>query len=316
MKRLGMGGAKTEPTQEDIAGWGPEKLIEDLLSVRGKPMTKPVPMTELDLKCMLARIKKILLDETSLLDVAAPCKIVGDIHGQFSDLVRLLDCGGTPGEQTYIFLGDYVDRGNYGLECLALLMCFKVLHPTKLFMLRGNHECGPISRIYGFYDEVKRRFNVKMWKSFCDVFNCMPFAATIDNKIFCVHAGLSPELTNLDLINKVMRPCDVPEDGIVCDLLWSDPDQDVVGWAENDRGVSYVFGPDIVTDFLDKNDFDLVVRAHQVVEDGYEFFASRQMVTVFSAPNYCGEFDNAGAMMTVREDLMCSFQLLKPSGKK
>ena len=132
-----------------------------------------------------------------------------------------------------------------------------------------------------------------------------------------MHAGLSPEImSDVSAVGKVKRPCDVPEEGLVCDLLWSDPEPDITGWAENDRGVSYVFGPDIVTDFLDKNDFDLVVRAHQVVEDGYEFFASRQMVTLFSAPNYCGEFDNAGAMMTVRDDLMCSFQLLKPSGKK
>jgi serine/threonine-protein phosphatase PP1 catalytic subunit len=123
-------------------------------------------------------------------------------------------------------------------------------------------------------------------------------------------------MSDITVVDKVKRPCDVPEDGLVCDLLWSDPEPDITGWAENDRGVSYVFGPDIVTDFLDKNDFDLVVRAHQVVEDGYEFFASRQMVTLFSAPNYCGEFDNAGAMMTVRDDLMCSFQLLKPSSKK
>jgi serine/threonine-protein phosphatase PP1 catalytic subunit len=198
-----------------------------------------------------------------------------------------------------------------------LLACYKIQHPDKMNLLRGNHECGPISRIYGFYDEVKRRFNVKMWKTFCEVFNMLPLAAMVDEKIFCVHAGLSPEIMpDVNVVSKVKRPCDVPEEGLVCDLMWSDPEPDITGWAENDRGVSYVFGPDIVTDFLDKNDFDLVVRAHQVVEDGYEFFASRQMVTLFSAPNYCGEFDNAGAMMTVRDDLMCSFQLLKPSGKK
>ena len=200
---------------------------------------------------------------------------------------------------------------------MVLLLCYKILCPDKVFLLRGNHECGPISRIYGFYDEVKRRFNVKLWKTFCDVFNALPLAAVIEAKVFCVHAGLSPEImSDVAVVSKVKRPCDVPEEGLVCDLLWSDPEPDITGWAENDRGVSYVFGPDIVTDFLDKNDFDLVVRAHQVVEDGYEFFASRQMVTLFSAPNYCGEFDNAGAMMTVRDDLMCSFQLLKPQNKK
>ena len=102
-----------------------------------------------------------------------------------------------------------------------------------------------------------------MWKTFCDVFNALPLAATIDDKIFCVHAGLSPEMAEIASVNKCKRPCDVPEEGLVCDLLWSDPEPDITGWAENDRGVSYVFGPDVVTDFLDKNDFDLVVRAHQ-----------------------------------------------------
>merc|ERR1719230_52139 len=257
-------------------------------SFRGTGFVMALPFT--------LRSSGIIFEEASLLAVPAPTKIVGDIHGQFSDLVRLLECGGHPPDTTYIFLGDYVDRGNYGVECMMLLLSYKIAHPDKIFMLRGNHECGPISRIYGFYDEVKRRF---------------------DDKIFCVHAGLSPEImSDVSAVGKVRRPCDVPEEGLVCDLLWSDPEPDITGWAENDRGVSYVFGPDIVTDFLDKNDFDLVVRAHQVVEDGYEFFASRQMVTLFSAPNYCGEFDNAGAMMTVRDDLMCSFQLLKPSGKK
>jgi len=313
MKRLA---GKAEPTAEQIEKWVPDKVIEDLLSVRGKAMTKAVPLAEADVKTCMLRVKGIFLNETSLINVPAPAKIVGDIHGQFSDLVRLLECGGHPPDTTYLFLGDYVDRGAYGLEVMMLLCCYKVKFPDKIFLLRGNHECGPISRIYGFYDEVKRRFNVKTWKLFCEMFNCLPLAATIDEKIFCVHAGLSPEMSDLSVINKVQRPADVPEDGLMCDLLWSDPEPDISGWAESDRGVSYVFGPDIVTDFLDKNDFDLVVRAHQVVEDGYEFFASRQMVTLFSAPNYCGEFDNAGAMMTVRDDLMCSFQLLKPSTKR
>jgi len=112
-----------------------------------------------------------------------------------------------------------------------------------------------------------------------------------------------------------MRPTDVPDAGLLCDLLWSDPEKDVVGWGESDRGVSYTFGPDIVTEFLARHDMDLICRAHQVVEDGYEFFSRRQLVTIFSAPNYCGEFDNAGAMMSVDETLMCSFQILKPSSR-
>ena len=131
-----------------------------------------------------------------------------------------------------------------------------------------------------------------------------------------MHGGLSPELTSLDQVKRIVRPTDVHDTGLLCDLLWSDPDKEIDGWGENDRGVSFTFGEDIVAQFLHKHDLDLICRAHQVVEDGYEFFARRQLVTIFSAPNYCGEFDNAGAMMSVDETLMCSFQILKPAEKK
>lgn len=116
----------------------------------------------------------------------------------------------------------------------------------------------------------------------------------------------------MEQIRRIMRPTDVPDTGLLCDLLWSDPDKDVQGWGENDRGVSFTFGADVVTKFLHRHDLDLICRAHQVVEDGYEFFAKRQLVTLFSAPNYCGEFDNAGGMMSVDETLMCSFQVSYP----
>ena len=201
------------------------------------------------------------------------------------------------------------------LGALLLLLPPSHRYPENFFILRGNHECASINRIYGFYDECKRRYNIKMWKTFTDCFNCLPVAAIVDEKIFCCHGGLSPELQQLDQIKKIVRPTDVPDTGLLCDLLWSDPDKDMVGWGENDRGVSFTFGEDIVAQFLRKMDLDLVCRAHQVVEDGYEFFARRQLVTIFSAPNYCGEFDNAGGMMAVDETLMCSFQILKPAEK-
>lgn len=130
-----------------------------------------------------------------------------------------------------------------------------------------------------------------------------------------MHGGLSPDLTNLEQIKKIVRPTDIPEQGLLCDLLWSDPDKQANGFGSNDRGVSVTFSPTIVENFCKKHDLDLICRAHQVVEDGYEFFAGRSLVTVFSAPNYCGEFDNSGAMMSVDENLMCSFQILKPANK-
>ena len=240
----------------------------------------------------------------------------GDLHGQYFDLLRLFEYGGFPPDSNYLFLGDYVDRGKQSLECICLLLAYKIKYPENFFLLRGNHECASINRIYGFYDECKRRYSIKLWKTFTDCFNCLPVSAIVDEKILCMHGGLSPDLQRLDQISRIMRPTDVPDSGLLCDLLWSDPDKDVSGWGENDRGVSYTFGADVVSKFLDDHDLDLICRAHQVVEDGYEFFAKRQLVTVFSAPNYCGEFDNAGAMMSVDDTLMCSFQILKPAEKR
>lgn len=202
------------------------------------------------------------------------------------------------------------------METICLLLAYKIMYPENFFILRGNHECASINRIYGFYDECKRRYNVKLWRTFTDCFNCLPIAALIDGKIFCMHGGLSPDLHSMDQIRKIKRPTDVPDNGLLCDLLWSDPDKDVTGWEDNERGVSFTFGPDVVARFLEKHDLDLICRAHQVVEDGYEFFSRRQLVTLFSAPNYCGEFDNAGALMSVDESLMCSFQILRPGEKK
>ena len=204
-------------------------------------------------------------------------------------------------------MGDYIDRGKQSIETVCLLLCYKIKYPENFFLLRGNHECAQINRIYGFYDECKRRYSIRLWRVFSDVFNCLPVAALIDEKIFCMHGGLSPELKNLDQIKNIMRPTDVPDTGLLCDLLWSDPERGIEAYGDNDRGVSFTFGEQVVRKFTEKHDIDLICRAHQVVEDGYEFFQRRQLVTLFSAPNYCGEFDNSGAMMSIDETLMCSF---------
>lgn len=293
-----------------------DTILEKLLSVRGQRPGKLVNLTEPELKMLCLRSRDVLMNQPMMLELTAPIKIVGDVHGQYYDLLRLFEYGGFPPNENYLFLGDYVDRGKQSIECSALVLAYKIKYPENFFCIRGNHECAAINRIYGFYDECKRRYSIKLWKTFTDVFNCLPVAAIVDDKIICVHGGLSPELTQLQQINRIVRPTDVPDTGLLCDLIWSDPDKEIDGWGENDRGVSFTYGEDIVTNFLAKNDLDLIVRAHQVVEDGYEFFARRQLVTIFSAPNYCGEFDNAGAMMSIDESLLCSFQILKPAEKR
>lgn len=293
-----------------------DTIIGKLLEVRGSRPGKQVQLSEPEIKGLILKSREIFMSQSTLLELEAPIKICGDIHGQYYDLLRLFEYGGFPPEANYLFLGDYVDRGKQSLETICLVLAFKIKYPENFFLLRGNHECASINRIYGFYDECKRRYNIRLWKTFTDTFNCMPVAAIIDEKILTMHGGLSPELQSMDQIRKIMRPTDVPDSGLICDLLWSDPEEGISGWGENDRGVSFTFGADIVEKFLRKHDLDLICRAHQVVEDGYQFFAKRQLITLFSAPNYCGEFDNSGAMMSVDESLMCSFQILKPAVKK
>jgi serine/threonine-protein phosphatase PP1 catalytic subunit len=293
-----------------------DQIIGKLLEVRGNKPGKQVQLSEPEIQGLILKSREVFMSQSTLLELEAPIKICGDIHGQYYDLLRLFEYGGFPPEANYLFLGDYVDRGKQSLETICLVLAFKIKYPENFFILRGNHECASINRIYGFYDECKRRYNIRIWKTFTDTFNCMPVAAIIDEKIFTMHGGLSPELQSMDQVRKIMRPTDVPDSGLICDLLWSDPEEGISGWGENDRGVSFTFGADIVERFLRKHDFDLICRAHQVVEDGYQFFAKRQLITIFSAPNYCGEFDNSGAMMSVDETLMCSFQILKPAVKK
>ncbi|KAF8905565.1 Metallo-dependent phosphatase-like protein [Gymnopilus junonius] len=301
-------GAKDKLKQFDV-----DDMIQRLLDVgyTGK-VSKSLCLknTEITAICLAAR--DVFLSQPTLIELSPPVKIVGDVHGQYSDLIRLFEMCGFPPAANYLFLGDYVDRGKQSLETILLLLCYKIKYPENFFLLRGNHECANVTRVYGFYDECKRRCNIKTWKTFIDVFNCLPIAAIVASKIFCVHGGLSPSLHSMEDIKRIQRPTDVPDYGLLNDLLWSDPSDTALDWEDNERGVSYCFGKAIINEFLVRYDMDLICRAHMVVEDGYEFWNDRTLVTVFSAPNYCGEFDNYGACMSVSEDLLCAFELLKP----
>jgi len=290
-----------------------DSVLKRLLEAREFLPGVKIQLTEAEIRGLCLKSREIFLSQPILLELEAPLKICGDIHGQYYDLLRLFEYQGFPPDANYLFLGNYVDFGKQSLETICLLLVYKIKYPENFFLLRGNHECASINRLHGFYDECMRRYNIRLWKTFTDCFNCLPVAAIIDEKLFCCHGGLSPDFQSMEQIRGIMRPTDVPDQGLLCDLLWADPDKETNGWGENDSGVSFTFGPEIVSKFLTKHGLDLVVRGHQVVEDGYEFFAKRQLVTLWSAPNYRGEFDNAGAMMSVDETLMCSFQILKPS---
>jgi len=242
-------------------------------SLNQAPLGSTLEISAEHLPDIILKCREIFLSEKMLLRVDAPLRICGDTHGQFYDLLKIFNIGGHPPKSRYLFLGDYVDRSDMGIETMVMLMCYKILYPDCIYLLRGNHECASINRIYGFFDEVKRRFSVKMWRRFVDMFDCMPCAAIVSDRIMCMHGGLSPELETLDLINIIKR-------------------------------------------FCKKHGIDLICRAHQVVEDGYEFMASRKLVTLFSAANYCGEFDNAGGVMVVTEKLCCSFEIILPGSSR
>lgn len=292
-----------------------DEIINKLLQAKSYKPNKEVPLLESEIRWLIIKVKAIFMEQPVFIELDSPINICGDTHGQFYDLLRLFDYGGEPPKANYLFLGDYVDRGKNSIETISLLFAYKIRYKENFFLLRGNHESENINKIYGFFDECKRRYSVKLWKLFSDCFNSLPIAALINDKIICMHGGLSPDLTSLEQLKKIVRPTEIPDAGLLCDLLWSDPDKLSTGWGENERGVSVTFSPQVVEEFLEKHDLDLVCRAHQVVENGYEFFANRQLVTLFSAPNYCGEFDNAGALMTIDETLVCSFKILKPITK-
>ncbi|WWC85379.1 uncharacterized protein L201_000242 [Kwoniella dendrophila CBS 6074] len=290
-----------------------DNMIHRLLEAgySGK-VTKSPPLKNAEIASVCAAAREVFLSQPTLIELSPPVKIVGDVHGQYADLIRMFEMCGFPPSANYLFLGDYVDRGKQSLETILLLLCYKIKYPENFFLLRGNHECANVTRVYGFYDECKRRTNIKTWKTFIDVFNALPIASIVASKIFCVHGGLSPSLKSMDDIRRIQRPTDVPDYGLLNDLVWSDPSDTALDWEDNERGVSFCYGKSVINAFLATHDMDLICRAHMVVEDGYEFYNDRTLVTVFSAPNYCGEFDNFGAVMSVSEDLLCSFELLKP----
>lgn len=178
--------------------------------------------------------------------------------------------------------GDYVDRGYYSVETVTLLVALKIRYPSRITILRGNHESRQITQVYGFYDECLRKYgNANVWKYFTDLFDYLPLTALIDNQIFCLHGGLSPSIDTLDNIRALDRIQEVPHEGPMCDLLWSDPD-DRCGWGISPRGAGYTFGQDISEAFNHNNGLTLIARAHQLVMEGYNWSQDRNVVTIFS----------------------------------
>ena len=261
-------------------------------------------------------VKPILYGEPNTLNITAPINIFGDIHGQVSDMIHFLEMTGLPPNHKFLFMGDYVDRGNNSIEVCALLFSLKIMYPQHIYILRGNHECPEVNSMYGFLNECEMRFGEEgknVFNKINDVLCVLPLCAIINQKIFCVHGGISPHLKKITDINKINRFMKIPDSGLLCDLMWSDPNNSNDTWGINSRGISCTYNSNAVETFLNNNNLQLVCRAHQLVSEGYKFSHNNKLITVFSAPNYCGNCGNDGAVMKITEDLVCSFIIIKPT---
>jgi serine/threonine-protein phosphatase 6 catalytic subunit len=273
-------------------------------------------LTEHDLKKLCDKLKEILCEENNVQPVDAPVIVCGDIHGQFYDLLNIFKVGGEIPDKKYLFLGDYVDRGYNSVETLEYLLCLKLKYQGRITLLRGNHESRQICFSYGFYEEITRKYgNANPWRYFNDLFDYLPIAAIIEGKIFCVHGGLSPLISTVDQIRLINRKQEIPHEGAYCDLMWSDPDE-IEAWVISARGAGYVFGWKVVNEFNRINDLTLVCRAHQLVNEGYKYwFKDKNLVTVWSAPNYCYRCGNKASILKLGPKLEQNFELFDVNEK-
>ncbi|XP_054812106.1 serine/threonine-protein phosphatase BSL3 [Prosopis cineraria] len=306
----------------------PKKVIAHLLKPRG---WKPPVRRQFFLDCneiadLCDNAERIFSSEPSVLQLRAPIKIFGDLHGQFGDLMRLFDEYGAPSTAgdiayiDYLFLGDYVDRGQHSLETITLLLALKVEYPNNVHLIRGNHEAADINALFGFriecIERMGERDGIWAWHRINRLFNWLPLAALIEKKIICMHGGIGRSINHVEQIENIQRPITMEAGSIVLmDLLWSDPTENdsVEGLRPNARGPGLVtFGPDRVMEFCNNNDLQLIVRAHECVMDGFERFAQGHLITLFSATNYCGTANNAGAILVLGRDLVVVPKLIHP----
>lgn len=260
-------------------------------------------ITEAQVRSLCEKAIEVLSREANCAIVQAPVTVVGDIHGQFYDLLELFRVAGDVPNTNFVFLGDYVDRGYQSVECVTLLALLKVRFPRRITILRGNHESRQITQVYGFYDEVLRKYgNPNVWTYFTDMFDYLPLSSVIEDQLFTPHGGLSPSIQTLEQLNELDRVQEVPHEGPMCDMVWSDPD-DRMGWGISPRGAGFTFGEDISKQFNQTNSLRMVIRAHQLVMDGYQFAHDDNVLTIFSAPNYCYRCGNRAGIIEFSETL-------------
>lgn len=288
------------PTISDVDGW--------INKVR-----KCQHLSESELKQLCDLVREILMEESNVQPVSAPVTVCGDVHGQFWDCLELFKQGGEVSEGSrYVFMGDFVDRGHHSVETLQLLLCYKARYPASITLLRGNHECRQVTQVYGFYDECFRKYgSANAWKYCTEVFDYFSLAAVIDGRVLCVHGGLSPRIVTLDQIRLLERNQEIPHEGAFCDLMWSDP-EDIEDWAVSQRGAGWLFGSMVTAKFNHANGLELVCRAHQLVQEGYKYmFPEKNLITVWSAPNYCYRCGNIASILIFDENMDRSLKIFR-----
>ncbi|KAL0228212.1 hypothetical protein RCL1_004355 [Eukaryota sp. TZLM3-RCL] len=266
--------------------------------------------SESDVLSLCSLVEEVFLEETNIVSVPAPVTVVGDLHGQLLDLLELFNVSGLPPDTNFVFLGDFVDRGPHGVELICLLFCYKLLYPSKIILLRGNHESRSVTKSYGFYNECFTKYGkTTVWSAIMSVFDTLPPAAVIDDQVLGVHGGISPQLSLLDQLRVLDRVGSLIPDSLISDLLWADPDTEQSGFKVSPRGAGWTFGADVLAKFLHLNNLEHVVRAHQLCNEGFQLLFDNNLTTVWSAPNYMGRCGNLASVLEVSEYLEFSFNV-------
>ncbi|KAI4292600.1 serine/threonine-protein phosphatase 2B catalytic subunit [Pancytospora philotis] len=258
----------------------------------------------------------LLRAEPNLLEIDRKCYIIGDIHGQYYDLVAILS-NFDLSRDTLLFLGDYVDRGPFSTEAYLYLLLLKIHHPDNVYLLRGNHESRKMTSYFTFRAECIHKYSEAVYEQAVASFMNLPIAALVQGRAFCCHGGLSPALVSARDLNKFNRFREIDYKGVICDLLWSDPHPSYVAegrnWqANHNRNCSYFYNYSLVCDFLEHNGLASIIRGHEVQQNGFQMYKSYldepSVVTVFSAPNYCDAYKNTGAILEYDGGVVCVHQ--------